>query len=222
MPHFYNEIKKLNHMLLNLSNMTAKMVNEAIDAIEQHNIPLAQQIIQQDREIDRLEVELEEECLKILALYQPVARDLRFVIAALKINNDLERIGDLATNIAERTVDLAKSAASNPFLRFSEMAEATSKMVQDSISAFIAQDLQLARHVMACDDKVDEMNDQAFIRIKKALIDSPEHVESYLHYLAIPRYLERIADHATNIAEDIIYMLEGGIERHHLHSEEEN
>jgi phosphate transport system protein len=175
---------------------------------------LAEKVIAGDDQIDRMEVELEEECLKILALHQPVAIDLRFIVAVLKINNDLERIGDLAANIAERTVALADSGRIDPPFDFTGMAASTRQMLKGSLDCLVKMDTVLAQHVLDLDDEVDAMHSHNFQLIKEQIRSHPDHLESLTHYLTVSRHLERIADLATNIAEDVYYMIEGEIVRH--------
>jgi len=161
-----------------------------------------------------MEVDVEEECLKILALYQPVAIDLRFIITALKINNDLERIGDLAVNIAERSEFLARQPEVHVPLDLEKMTEKTQSMLTKSLDALVNMDCDLAHQVCAADDEVDAMNRQMYLTVQDGIRQHPEQLESLIHLLSASRHLERIADHATNIAEDVIYMAEGQIVRH--------
>jgi phosphate transport system protein len=161
-----------------------------------------------------MEVEVEESCLKILALYQPVAIDLRFIIAVLKINNDLERVGDLAVNIAERAIFLATQPEVNVELDFTTMAVKTQEMLKKSLDALVNLNAGLAREVCACDDEIDAINRQMYLTVQDAMNTHPDQIEPLTHLLSASRHLERIADHATNIAEDVIYMIEGEIVRH--------
>ena len=161
-----------------------------------------------------MEVEVEEDCLKTLALYQPVAIDLRFIVAVLKINNDLERIGDLAVNIAERSVFLAHQPGVGITLDFIDMAQKARGMLEKSLDALVNFSVDIAGEVCASDDIIDGINRQMYLKVQKAIGDNPEQIESLIHLLSISRHLERIADHATNIAEDVIYMIDGEIVRH--------
>jgi phosphate transport system protein len=161
-----------------------------------------------------MEVGVEEDCLKILALHQPVAIDLRFIVAVLKINNDLERIGDLAVNIAERSAFLSKHPPFGFSLGLVEMADRAQDMLKHSLDALINLDSGLAQEVCAADDEIDAMNRQMYLKIQDAIRSNPGKLESLIHLLSVSRHLERIADHATNIAEDVIYMVEGRIARH--------
>lgn len=208
------EIEKLKQKILALGALVEERVNLAVKALEERNARMAQGVIESDPEIDQLEVDLEEECLKILALYQPVAIDLRFIIAVLKINNDLERIGDLAVDIAERAAFLATQEKLEEPLDFPAMVEKTKAMLRKSLDALVNQDAKTALEVCASDDEVDEMNRQMYRKIESAILKYPEQIDAYIHLLSASRHLERIADHATNIAEDVIYMITGDIVRH--------
>ncbi len=214
LQHLHREIDKLKTMLLSLGADVEESVYKSVRALDERNAALAEQVIQGDGQVDRFEVYLEEECLKILALHQPVAIDLRFVIAVLKINNDLERIGDLAVNIAERAKFLASKDALDVPFDFLSMAEKTRAMLKRALDALVNMDSRMARDVCAADDEVDGLNREMYGRIQKAMQQHPERIESLIHYLGVSRYLERIADHATNIAEDVMYMVDGDIVRH--------
>ena len=212
--HLQREIENLKKKLLTLSARVETTVREATLSIENRDYELAQKIIQNDPRIDRMEVGIEEDCLKILALYQPVAIDLRFIVAVLKINNDLERIGDLAVNIAERSAFLSKHYPVGVSLGLVEMADKAQDMLKHALDALINLSSDFAKKVCAGDDAVDAMNRQMYLKIQEAIKSSPEHLESLIHLLSVSRHLERIADHATNIAEGVIYMVEGRIARH--------
>jgi phosphate transport system protein len=212
--HLHKEIEKLKSMLLSLGADVEGSVYKAVQALDRRDAVLAEQVISGDAPIDRFEVYLEEECLKILALYQPVAVDLRYVIAVLKINNDLERIGDLAVNIAERAQYLAKEEPVDVPFDFVGMAEKVRAMLKKSLDAMVNQDVRQAKEVCAADDEIDAIHKDMYPRIQEAITRNPKHMAALLQFLGVSRYLERIADHATNIAEDVIYMMEGDIVRH--------
>ncbi len=212
--HFIRELGKTKKMILTLGAMAEERVHLAIKAIRQKDASIAQKIITSDYELDEMEVDIEEECLKILALYQPVAIDLRFLIAMIKINNDLERIGDEAVNIAQRVGIIAKWDQPQTTFDYSLMAEKTEKMLKMSLDALVNMDTDIAFKVSIFDDEVDAIKDQVYDHVKNA-IDSRVDKGGYLiNLLLISRHLERIADHATNIAEEVIYMIEGEIIRH--------
>lgn len=214
MQHLRREVDRLKRKLLALSAYVEESVQRAVKSVSERDEKLAQRVIDTDFEIDEMEVDVEEDCLKILALHQPVAIDLRFIIAVLKINNDLERIGDLAVNIAERAVSLSKRDKINSPFDFQTMAERVQKMLQKALDALVNGDAKLAREVLVSDDEIDEMNRQMYDSIKMGIRQDPDNVDSLIQVLAISRNLERIADHTSNIAEDVIYMVDGDIIRH--------
>jgi phosphate transport system protein len=208
------EIDRLKKNILTLSAVVEEAVQKAMIATERRDPVMAQSVIQGDKRVDVLEVELEEECLKILALHQPVAMDLRFIIAVLKINNDLERIGDLAVNIAERAVFLADHKDVAPPPTLSELADKALSMLHKSLDALVNTDTALATEVLKTDDEVDALHRGMYGRVQKRAQENPAEVAGLFQWLSVSRYLERIADQATNIAEDVIYMMEGEIIRH--------
>jgi len=212
--HFHRELEKLKKRILSLGAMVEKRVYMATKSIENKDSNLADKIINSDYEIDEMEVDIEEECLKILALYQPVAVDLRFITAVIKINNDLERIADEAVNIARGVKYIAKGKKLHFDFDFYSMAEKTEAMLKKSLDALVNLDVDLAFKVCILDDEVDKINAEAHRIVKDAIKDNPDHVESFINLLLISRHLERIADHATNIAEEVIYLIEGEIVRH--------
>lgn len=212
--HLEAAISGLEEKLLSLTALVDSLVSKAIDALEKKDVMLAKEVIAFDDLIDQKEVEIEEECLKILALHQPVAVDLRYIVGVLKMNNDLERIGDLAVNIAERVFYLNQAGFIEPPFDFVKMGRKTLAMGRKTVNALINRDTTLARQVCQDDEIVDNMNKQMYEVVFAAIKKNPEHVESLMQYLSTSRHLERIADYITNIAEDIIYMVEGKIVRH--------
>lgn len=212
--HFQKELENLKKRILSLGSMVEDRVRMAIKAIDARDGDLAKKIIAADREIDEIEVEVEEECLKILALHQPVAGDLRFITAIIKINNDLERIGDEAVNIAERVASIAKHPSITLAFDFSFMAEKTESMLKRSLDALVNLDEDTAYEICVQDDEIDDMNREVYDKVKKAISDSPEQAGPFINFFLVARHLERIADHATNIAEEVIYMVKGIISRH--------
>lgn len=212
--HLQKEIEKLKKDMFSLVAVVEENVRRAVKAIDNRDTKAAEKVIEVDDEIDQREVEIEENCLKILALHQPVAIDLRFIAAVLKLNNDLERIGDLAVNIAERALYLAKTEKTSIHFDYREMTQKTEAMVQKSFDSLVNMDTRLAREVIASDDEVDEIEEQIAKQTEDAIRQNPEEVDRLLHHMFVARHLERIADHATNIAEDVIYMVEGEIVRH--------
>jgi phosphate transport system protein len=209
-----NEIDDLKKKMVQLSTMVEEAVYTSVKSITERDLELAQKIIEQDIEIDRMEVEVEEECLKILALHQPVASDLRFIVAVLKIDNDLERIADLAVNIAESTSYLcARAPISAPF-DLPSMSQKVKVMLRKAIDALINLESDLAEEVLELDDEIDEINRAMYDQVEQEIKNSPAHTASLISLATTSRHLERIGDHATNIAEDVIYMIEGKIVRH--------
>ena len=208
------ETDKLRKSILTLAALVEERVRMAASAIDRRDPDLANKVIEGDHEIDTMEVDLEEEGLKILALYQPVAIDLRWIVAVLKINNDLERIGDLAVSIAKSARFLATQPPAQIPFDFSAMAEKAQGMFRKSLDAFVGMDAQMAREVLAADDELDVMRDQVRQLVRKSVKADPERLESLTHLQSVARRLERVSDHATNIAEDVIYMVSGEIVRH--------
>lgn len=186
----------------------------AVKSVTERNTSLADRVIDTDPEIDSQEIEVEEDCLKILALHQPVAADLRYVIAVLKINNDLERIADLAVNIAERTKFLASRPETPVPFDLAGMLAATVALVKKSVDSLVEHNAEQAHEVIREDDTVDDFHREAYDAVQRQIKASPENVEILVSMLSVSRNLERIADHATNVAEDVIYMIEGEIVRH--------
>lgn len=212
--HFDRAVRQLKKKLLTLSAQVEENVRLAVRSVEERNEDLAQQVFQNDPQVDHMEVDVEEECLKLLALYHPVAADLRFIVAVLKINNDLERIGDVAVNVAERAVVLANQMPKSVFVNFRKMGDNTQSMLKRSLDALVNWDASLARIVCDDDDEVDEINRRIYEDVQEAMRTHPEELTGLIHVLGVSRHLERIADLATNIAEDVIYMVSGEIVRH--------
>ena len=212
--HFETQIVSLKKMMLSLGALVEESVRDSLTALKERNTDLARSVIEGDEKIDQIEVELEEECLKTLALHQPVANDLRLVVTVLKVNNDLERIADLASNIAERTIDLSKAAPITFPSTFLDMAEKSQWMLKASLDAFVDLDPGLARKVCFADDEVDIALKEMYRLFKNEVLHDPERIERLTQLLSVSRYLERMADLATNIAEDVVYLSEGQIVRH--------
>jgi phosphate transport system protein len=213
--HLQKEIEKLKKKILSLCALVEESVEKAVSCVSRRDENLARQVIKADPDVDHMEVEVEEECLKILALHQPVAIDLRYVIAILKINNDMERIGDLAVNIAEQAVFLASRPPVLIPFDFASMVEKTQAMLRNSLDAMVNLNAHAAYQVCISDDEVDAINRAMYGQVQEGIQQHPEEMDLLLRYLTVSRNLERIADYATNIAEDVIYMIEGKIIRHH-------
>jgi len=212
--HIERQIENLKERILRVGTLVEEAISKSITALINHDAALAQRVIASDEEIDRMEVEVEEECLKILALYQPVAADLRFVVAVLKINNDLERMGDLARNIAKRVTQLAAGRPYDLPLEIRTMAMQAQEMVKQCLDAVVNGDPALARQIRAEDDIVDDARLEVRRQVMRSIKDDPDALESLLWINSVSKHIERIADMATNIAEDVIYMVEGEIVRH--------
>ena len=212
--HLQIEIERLKKRLLTVGGEVVDAIQKALLALEARRAEIAAQVMQGDGRIDRGEVEIEEECLKLLALYQPVAEDLRFIAAVMKINNDLERMGDEAVNIAEHAAFLAQAEPIPMPPQLSLITAAAMRMVQESLDAFVNSDVQEARRICAEDDEVDQLNREIISSVWATMKQDPQTIERATHLFSVSRHLERIADHATNIAEDVVYMVEGKIIRH--------
>jgi len=212
--HLQREIESLKKKLLHLSTIVEEHVLRAVRSVEKKDETMARNVFEQDVIVDKVEIEVEEECLKVLALHQPVAVDLRFIVAVLKINNDLERIGDLAVNIAERSLYLATLPIFDFSSNFPLMSEKALAMLKKCLDSFVNLDPKSAAEVCAADDEVDALYRDMYDKIKTGIAQHPDKLDEFMQVLSISRHLERIADHATNIAEDVIYMIEGDIVRH--------
>ena len=216
MIHLEHELDRLKRRILALGALVEDNLRIAFQAIEQRDRDKARRVIVGDFEIDQQEVEVEEECLKLLALYQPVAGDLRFLVAVIKINSELERIGDLAANIGERAVSLAREHPVPVPGGFAVMAERTGAILEKALDALVRQDAATARLVLAADDEIDALYRDLIEELKGIIRTYPEHLDATVLLFHVARYLERLADHATNIAEDVLYMVEGEIHRHQM------
>ncbi len=212
--HLQREIDRLKKNLLSLCALVEEQVQVAVRALLERDPELARRVERRDLEIDQREVEVEEECLKALALHQPVASDLRFIVAAMKMNSDLERIGDLAVNIARKVVTICSQATMEIPFDLAGMWQKTQRMLRDSLDALVNLDARLGHEVCARDNEVDQMKHEIRRKAEQLMQQDPGRIPVLLNLLAVSRNLERIADHATNIAEDVIYMVEGRIIRH--------
>ena len=213
--YFERELDKLRKDFLALSGMVEENFHRAVEALATKDPHLAELVLETDGHIDEAEVDLEESCLQLLTLYQPFARDLRYIVAVLKINNDLERIGDLAVNLAKRSTAFSQHPVQFP-PEFAEMAQKTGRMLNDALDSFTREDVDRARAVRASDDEIDQLNGRVYDLVREAVDKAEPNEDNHvlIHLLTVARHLERTADHATNIAEDVIYYLEGSIVRH--------
>jgi phosphate transport system protein len=212
--HLEHEMDKLRIKLLSLTDMVEDSLTKAMTSFEKRDKELAKEVFKLDRLIDEVEVEIEEDCLKIFALYQPVAIDLRYLVGVLKMNNDLERIGDLSVNIAERGYFLTKRDKIKAPFDFKTMADKAHSMLKRAIDALINMDEVSAHNIIIDDKEVDSIHKEMFSKVFIRVKENPSDVECLMQYLTISRCLERIADYTTNIAEDVIYMVNGKIVRH--------
>ena len=212
--HLMRELEKLKLMLFELCETVQEDVSTTVKALLKKDVSLAKKVINNDEKIDAREVEIEEECLKALALFQPVAIDLRFIVAVLKLNSDLERIGDLAVNIAETVLLLSNEKEIEEPFNVENMSERVMRMVSLSLQALVDLNSVLASEVLEMDRAVDAAHRKNYTTIANKIREDVDNIEGYIGFLSISRNLERMADHATNIAEDIIYMVKGNIIRH--------
>ncbi len=209
-----HELDLLKRELLTLGAEVEGRVKQAVQALLTFDSKLAGQVRDGDAQIDNMEIELEEECLKILALHQPVATDLRFIVSVLKINNDLERVADFAVNIADRTLDLDVTHKIDCPYDVATMAKLVENMLKIALDSLVERDSELAHKTIQLDDDVDNMHRENFSRVKEAIRSDPASMDGLIYYLSISRYLERMGDLATNIAEDVVYHIDGEIIRH--------
>jgi phosphate transport system protein len=212
--HLTRDLDSLHRNLLSMCAAVEEMIQKAVDGLANPHELCAQELAKQDDEIDRWDVQIEEECLKILALHQPVAIDLRRIAAVMKITGELERVADLSVHIAERAGALAPGAEVTVLDKLKEMARMALDMLHCVIDAYVALDSTKAREVCSKDDDVDDLNRQIIAELVQTMKRSPELVEASMHLFSASRHVERVADHATNIAEDVVYLVEGEIIRH--------
>jgi phosphate transport system protein len=213
--HFESEMQSLKSQLLTMGGLVENRIHRAVDSLIHRKEVEAQKVIESDVEINDLQIEVDERCLKLLATQTPVAGDLRFIAAAMKINSDLERMGDQAVNIAENTLKCLDKPPLKPFIDLPRMAALAQEMTRDALDAFVRRDADLARDVLRRDDEVDDLKDQVFRELLTYMMADPGTIERALSLILISRNLERVADHATNIAEDVIFLVEAKDVRHH-------
>ncbi|MBE0713584.1 MAG: phosphate signaling complex protein PhoU [Candidatus Aminicenantes bacterium] len=213
---FDEELKLLKEKLLDMAVRAEEQIALSIRGLKDRDEKLSCQVLEREEAINVLDVEVDEMAMRLLALRQPMATDLRFITSAMKIGSDLERIGDLAVNIAERTVDLLKHPQLKPLIDIPRMAELAQEMVRDALNAFISGDDKLAKDVCERDDRVDKLNDQVFRELLTFMMADATTIPRAVDLILVGRHLERIADHATNIGEDVIYMVRGKTIKHHM------
>ena len=212
--HFDEELADLKSKLLRMAGLAEDQIDKALTALVTRDSALAREVIERDRQVNTLDVEIDEECIRLLALHQPAARDLRLVTTAMKISTELERISDLAENISERAIELNEEPQLKPYIDIPMMGKMARAMVKESIDGFVKDDSTIARKVLTNDDFVDDLMEQIFRELLSFMIEDTRTITRAIRLSFIAKYLERIADHATNIAELVVYLVEGKIIRH--------
>jgi phosphate transport system protein len=212
--HFDLELNELRTQILTMGGLVENQIEQSIKALVDRDVDLASRVIERDAQVNSLDVQIDENCIRLLALQAPTAGDLRFVITAMKISTELERMSDLAENICERAIELNEEPQLKPYIDIPRMANWTMRMVRESLDAFVLQDTRLARKVCADDDFVDDLTHQLFRELISFMIENQDTITRAIRLTSIGKYIERIADHATNVAELVIYMVEGKIIRH--------
>jgi phosphate transport system protein len=212
--HFEDELQTLQELLLRMGGLVEQQIARAVESLVERDSALARDVIGRDREVNHLDILIDEECLKVIALHQPAAGDLRFVTTALKVNTDLERIGDMAVNISERALELNEEPILKPYIDIPRMAKEAQHMVHTSLDAFVRRDTVLAKTVIEEDDIVDSFAHQIYRELLSFMVEEPKTISRATRILLVSKYLERIADHATNIAEMVVFMVDGKMIRH--------
>jgi phosphate transport system protein len=211
---YEEELKKLREEILYMGGMVEDQIQKAIKSLVDRDSNLAEVIIERDHEVNRLDVEIDDRCIRLLALHQPAGRDLRFITTGLKITTDLERIGDMAVNVCERALELNLEPQLKPYIDIPRMARIAQRMIRESLDAFVREDTELALKVCKNDEEVDQLNAQIFREVVTYMIDDSGTINRAIKISSISKYLERMADHATNIAEMVIFMVKGKSIRH--------
>jgi len=212
--HFDEELAELKTKLVRMAGLAEDQIDKSLAALVTRDSTLARQVIERDHKVNALDVEIDEDCIRLLALHQPAARDLRLVTTAMKIATELERISDLAENVCERSIELNEEPQLKPYIDIPRMGNLARMMVKESIDAFVKDDAALARKVLTDDDLVDDLMEQLFRELLSFMIEDPRTISRAIRLSFIAKYLERMADHATNIAELVVYLVEGRIIRH--------
>ena len=211
---YEEELKKLREEILYMGGLVEDQIQKAVKTLVDRDSELAQIIIDRDHEVNRLDVEIDDQCIKLLALHQPAGRDLRFITTGLKITTDLERIGDMAVNICERALELNMEPQLKPYIDIPRMARIAQRMIRESLDAFVREDTDLALKVCKDDDEVDQLNAQIFRETLTFMLENTQTISRATKIASVSKYLERIADHATNIGEMVIFMVKGKSIRH--------
>ncbi len=215
MRHFVEELEHLKTKLLEMSSLVESAIQRSISAVTQKDRSAAEQVFRNEARINEIEIEIDEFAINLLALQQPMAADLRLIVAALKINTDLERMGDLSVNIAQRALSLMEEPVIKPMIDIPHIAGLVQSMVRKALDAFVTRDADLARSVLASDDAVDSLRTACYHELVSFMEKDPQNIKPALDLLAITRNLERLADHSTNVAEDVLFLVKGIDVRHH-------
>ncbi len=213
--HFEVEFAALKDQLLAMGGRAENIVRKSIEALRVRNVQLANEVFADDRQIDALELAIDDRCVNLLALRQPLAGDLRFITAALKITNDLERVGDHAVNIAGSAIRLAEQPQLKPLVDIPRMADMASDMLREALDAFVKRDAETARRLVRRDDAVDDLNTQVFRELITFMIEDPHTISRAMELILVARNLERVADLATNVAEEVVFIAEARVIKHH-------
>jgi phosphate transport system protein len=211
---YEEELKKLREDILYMGGLVEDQIQKAVKSLVDRDSKLAEIIIERDHEVNRLDVDIDDLCIRLLALHQPAGRDLRFITTGLKITTDLERIGDMAVNVCERAIELNDEPQLKPYIDIPRMAQISQRMIRESLDAFVREDTDLALKVCKDDDAVDQLNAQIFRETISFMIENPQTISRATKIGSVSKYLERIADHATNIGEMVIFMVKGKSIRH--------
>ena len=212
--HFHEELEQVKEKTLKLGSLVEAMVENAVSSLVDRDSRLAEETIASDRKVDTLEVEINEDCIRLLALQQPAAKDLRFITTAMKITTDLERMADQAVNICQRAIELNEEPQLKPYIDIPIMSQLSQKMMREALDAFVRRDAEMARQVIPEDNKVDALKNQIFRELLTFMMEDPRTIPRAIRLILVSRHLERIADHATNVAEMVVFLVEGKNIRH--------
>ncbi len=218
--HFDEELQELRKNLLKMASLVDEAVRGVLKSLKERDAELAEKIIEKDEEIDMLEIEIDRQCLELIAKRQPIAVDLRFLTSVMKINNDLERVGDLAIHVARRSISLAKFRPIKPLIDIPDMTEKAMKMLKDAMAALVERDSEKAREICERDADIDRIYVQNFREVLTYMMEDKENIKAGIHLILSAKQIERMADHITNIAEDIVYLVEGKTIKHHMEEKE--
>jgi phosphate transport system protein len=211
---YEEELKKLREEILYMGGLVEDQIQKAVKSLVDRDSEMAQIIIERDHEVNRLDVEIDDLCIRLLALHQPAGKDLRFITTGLKVTTDLERIGDMSVNLCERALELNQEPQLKPYIDIPRMARIAQRMIRESLDAFVREDTDLALKVCKDDEEIDQLNSQIFREVISFMIEDPHTINRAMKISSISKYLERMADHATNIAEMVIFMAKGKSIRH--------